>query len=101
MKKVVIALALMLSASLASAHGPRGYYGGGNVWVPLIVGATAGYVVSQSQRQPVYVYPQPVYQQPAPVVVAPPVVSNVPPGYRYENILDAACGCYRIVLVPN
>ena len=40
MKKLVASLMIVLGlsmSSVASAHGPRGYYGGGNVWMPLIV----------------------------------------------------------------
>lgn len=114
MKQVILAVILTLVAGVASAHG-RGYgygyqqsfgNGGGNVWVPLIVGGTVGYLVNEARRQPVYVQ-QPVIIQQQPVLIQQPVpvysvpYTAVPPGYRYENILDANCGCYRAVLVPN
>lgn len=108
MKKVILAVVLTLVAGMASAQG-RGYGygyqwhgggGGGNIWGPLILGGTVGYLVSQAQRQPVYIQQQPVYvQQPVPVYSVP--YGTMPPGYHYENVLDANCGCYRTVLVQN
>jgi hypothetical protein len=110
MKKVILAVVLTLAAGLASAQG-RGYgygygwqgggSGGGSVWVPLIVGGTVGYLVSQAQRPPVYIQQQPVYVQQVPVPVYSTPYTSVPPGYHYENLMDANCGCFRTVLVPN
>lgn len=108
MKKIILAVVLTLAAGLVSAQG-RGYgYGhqwtgggnGGNVWVPLILGGTVGYLVSEARRPPVYIQQQPVYiQQPVPVYSVP--YTTVPPGYHYENLLDANCNCFRTILVPN
>lgn len=101
MKKLVLAFCLFC-ASVAHAdwrgHGIRhgGYHGGGNDWVaPLIIGGIIGYEINQA-RQPAVVYapaPQPVY--------VPPVAPAAPYGYHYIQILDANCGCYRVVLAPN
>ena len=104
MKKILasILIAGSLVAPTAEAHGSRGgYYGGGNVWVPMIVGGTLGYVISQSQRQPVYVQQPVIVQQPVPSYGYSTPYTTVPPGYHYENILDANCNCFRAVLVPN
>jgi len=110
MKKLALALALLTTATVASAHGwehggYRGgyghyehhYYGGGANWVaPALIGGIIGYELSQPRT--VYVQPPVVYQQ-------PPVVynyNNMPPvGFHYETILDGACNCYRTVLVQN
>jgi hypothetical protein len=81
MKKLVLALALLTTASVASAHGwERGpgygyrggynhyenhYHGGGYNWVaPAIIGGVIGYELAQPRT--VYVQPQPqvVYQTP-------------------------------------
>lgn len=114
MNKVILALILTIAAGVTHAQG-RGYgYGyqqgfgssSGNVWVPLILGGTVGYLVSEARRPPVYVQ-QPVIIQQQPVLIQQPMpaysvpYTTVPPGYRYENILDANCNCYRAVLVPN
>lgn len=60
--------------------------------VPTVIGGVVGYAIATSQR-------------PAQVVVQPQVYPNtyplVPYGYHYENILDANCNCYRVVLVQN
>lgn len=97
MKKILLGLVLAMGITTAQADGWHrgGYYGGGyNNWVaPLIVGGAVGYALSQ---------PRVVYVQPQPQVIYVPQPQVVTPyGYRYENILDANCNCYRTVLVPN
>ena len=76
----------------ANAHGwDHRYHGGGyrNDWVaPLIVGGVVTYALTRPQ-------PPVIVQQP------PQVVYQAPVGYYYENILDANCNCYRLVLVQN
>jgi hypothetical protein len=81
MKKIALALALLTTASVASAHGwERGpgygyrggynhyenhYHGGGYNWAaPAIIGGVIGYELAQPRT--VYVQPQPqvVYQTP-------------------------------------
>lgn len=72
-------------------HGHHNGYG----WVaPLVIGSALGYVIA-TRPAPVIVQtipPQPLYPNQYP---QPPV------GYHYEQILDANCNCYRIVLVQN
>lgn len=106
MKKVLASLliagALVAPSAHANGYGYRGGWGhgGGNAmnWVvPATIGGLLVYGATRPQQvivqQPVYI-PQPVYvQQPQP--------AGVPYGYHYENILDANCNCYRIVMVPN
>jgi hypothetical protein len=110
MKKLALALALLTTASVASAHGwehggyrgggygyGHGYYhGGGYNWLPpAIIGGVIGYELSQPRT--VYVQPPVVYQQPQIIYTQP----TTPNGYHTETILDAGCNCYRTVLVQN
>lgn len=90
MKKIILTVLIGL-ASVAHAHGPRHYHGGhwGNWVAPAIIGGVVTYAITRPQPQPVIV------QQPA--INYPPA----PYGYHYENILDANCSCYRLVLVQN
>lgn len=94
--KKILAVVLLSFASLANAHGyGYGYHHSGN-WVgPALIGGIIGYQMAQPRTV--------IVQQPAPVIVQQPqvVVPSVPYGYHYENVLDANCGCYRAVLVPN
>jgi hypothetical protein len=84
MKKLALALALLTTASVASAHGwehggyrggyhggyGHGYYHGGYNWVaPAIIGGVIGYELSQPRT--VYVQPPVVYQQPQVVYQTP------------------------------
>lgn len=96
MKRLLLVLLIGLS-SVANAnpyHRHGGYHGhrhGGYDWMaPLIVGGVVTYVLTRPQ--PIAVQQQPIIIQPMPVA---------PLGYRYENILDANCNCYRLVLVQN
>jgi hypothetical protein len=92
-----LTLASLLLISGTSQANPnhwnhRGYYPNQYGWVaPLVIGGVVGYAITRPQpvivQQPTIVYPN--YQQPAPL------------GYHYENILDANCQCYRLVLVSN
>lgn len=105
MKKLIgiLLLSVFASSAMAQHHGyyggpQRHYYGGGyNPWVPLIVGATAGYVISQSnrpvivQQQPVLVQQPQVYQQPAEVVYID--------GIAYRKQVMIVNGAYQEVLV--
>lgn len=100
MKKILLAVALLVSSNVLAQHhhGHHGYYREPNrsSWVaPLLLGATAGYIMSR---------PTVIYNQP-PMIYNPPPVTYVQPGapigYHYEQILDANCNCYRTVLVSN
>ena len=101
MRKLIAVLALSLASVGASAdpyhhHGHRGgYYGPRSDWVaPLIVGGIVTYALTRPAPPVVVQQPVPVY----PPVSSPPYP---PYGYHYENILDAYCNCYRMVLVQN
>jgi hypothetical protein len=96
-----LALASLISASGISQanpnhwnhHGPnRGYYNPYGWVAPLVIGGVVGYAITRPQtvivQQPSVIYPN-TQPQPAPY------------GYHYENILDANCNCYRLVLVQN
>lgn len=89
MKKIILAL-LIGFVSVAQAHGPgyHGHHGShwGNWVAPAIIGGVVTYAITRPVQQPVIVQ-QPINYPPAPY------------GYRYENILDANCNCYRLVLV--
>ena len=81
MKKVLLAMSLVLLAGSASAHGFHGGYGGGYHgggyyrgggwgWGPVIGGALAGAVIYDIYNRPVVVQQPPVViQQQQPVVV--------------------------------
>lgn len=102
MKKILVVLAMVFTVS-ANAHGQyehrgynRGYYPAPNYnWVaPAIVSGIIGYGIARSQA-PIIVQPNtfvPQFQVESPVV---------PYGFRWAQVLDAACNCYRMVLVPN
>ena len=101
MKKLILAIGLLFATSAFAdgyyGHGLRhgGHYRSGGEWVaPLIIGGVIGYELNRA-RQPA---PPPVVYAPPPPVYTPP---PTPYGYHYENILDAYCNCYRVVLVPN
>jgi hypothetical protein len=69
-------------------HNHRHYGGHGYGWVaPAIIGGIVTYELTR----------------PAPVIIQQPIVvqPQAPYGYHYENILDANCNCYRLVLVQN
>lgn len=95
---------LALATSLAQAHGysrpPQHHYHGGghHRWVaPLIIGGAIGYGLSR---------PAPVYSYPAPPVAAPYYAEPMPtwappPGFHYEQRLDAGCNCWRWFVVSN
>ena len=104
MKKLLCVVLLVVSG-FANADGfrhnnwhhhreqPR--FQSGNNWIaPVIIGGIIGYEISR-QQQPMVVQ--------SPVMIYPPVSSPpYPPyGYHYEQMLDAYCNCYRIVLVQN
>ena len=87
----VAGLTLVSLPSQASPYGHhwRGHYQYG--WVaPLVIGGVVGYAAAQRPQTVVIQQPPSVYYQP-----------QAPYGYHYENILDANCQCYRLVLVQN
>ena len=98
---------LMLSVGLASCfpamaqhHGHHGYYRGGYGWgwvAPAVIGGAVVYAATRPsvvvQQQPNVVYIPQANQLVVPY--APPV------GFHWEQILDANCSCYRLVLVQG
>lgn len=98
MKKILVGVVLAATALTASAqhrgyhhhHRPHGHYNGNWNWVlPAVIG---GAIVYGATRPVQPAQPSIIIQQPLP---------PAPYGYRYEQILDASCNCYRIVLVQN
>ena len=93
MKRILLVTLLATLSTNVLAHGyyGHGYHGSGNEWLaPLIVGGALGYIIAQPRT---VIVQQPQYA---------PLPSYVPanePIYRYENIYDANCNCYRQVLV--
>jgi hypothetical protein len=69
-------------------HHHRGYYNRYDWVAPLVIGGVVTYAITRPQ-QPIVMQQPPNIQPPAPL------------GYHYENILDANCNCYRLVLVQN
>jgi len=93
LQTLLIASLIMISAA-SHAHPSGHHYWGHNHygWVaPLVIGSAVGYAVA-TRPQPV------VIQQPPPNIYYQP---QAPYGYHYENILDANCNCYRLVLIQN
>ena len=94
--KKLITLFFALSCAVAQAgphHGYRHHHHGGNWgWVaPAVIGGLVVYGATRASTPP-----------PPPVVYNPPQSLPIPPvGYRYEQLLDANCNCYRWVLVYN
>ena len=93
MKRILLVTLLATLSTNVLAHGyyGHGYHGSGNEWLaPLIVGGALGYIIAQPRT---VIVQQPQYA---------PLPSYVPanePIYRYENIYDTNCSCYRQVLV--
>lgn len=91
----LIMIASMIMVSGVSQANPRGHghhhahgHARGADWiVPLVIGGAVVHVLTQ----------------PRPVIVQQPQVQYpvAPFGYHYEQILDANCNCYRLVLVQN
>ena len=68
-------------------HWAHSHYG----WVaPIVIGGAVGYAIAARPQTVIIQQPSNPYYQP-----------QAPFGYHYENILDANCQCYRVVLVQN
>jgi len=66
--------------------------------VPAIIGGALVYEAATSQmRPPVVVQQQPQQYYP----IEPGQPQQPPMGYHWEQIVDASCNCYRVVLVRN
>jgi hypothetical protein len=91
---ILSVLALTANAQHRHHHGHHGHghHGHSNGWgwvAPALIGGAIVYGATRPSTPP----PPVVYQQ-----------SPLPPppyGYRYEQILDANCNCYRWVLVQG
>jgi len=93
----IVLTMLTLTANAQHRHGHHhGHYsncGHGWGWVaPAIIGGAIVYGVTRTVTQPP---PQPQ------VVYVPQALPPAPYGYRYEQILDANCNCYRWVLIQG
>jgi hypothetical protein len=98
--KYLIATILSVLALTANAqhrhghhrhHGHYGHSGHGWGWVaPALIGGAIVYGATRPAPQP---QPQVIY--------TPQALPPAPYGYRYEQILDANCNCYRWVLVQG
>ena len=90
--KTILLASLILASSVSQANPNHhhGYHRHSGWLAPIVIGSVVGYALSR---------PQPVIvQQPQQVY---PNIPSVPYGYHYEQVLDANCNCYRIVLIPN
>lgn len=99
MKKILLAILLVSSFTVADACCYRGYYRYGHDagigWVaPALIGGVIGYELAR----PPLVVEQPVIVQP-PVVI--PQQTVAPAGYHFITIQDPSCNCYKQALVPN
>jgi hypothetical protein len=94
MKNIILAALLGITSTIAVAHGYYGdnWRGPGSVvtndWLaPFIVGGALGYIIAQPPARTIILQPQRNYAPPA------------GPVYRYDNIYDNSCACYRQILV--
>ena len=89
-----VLVSLVLTSGISQANpnhwNHHGYHNRSNWVAPFVIGGVVGYAITRPQTV-VIQNPPNVYYQPQPV----------PYGYHYENILDANCNCYRLVLVQN
>jgi len=91
--QLLMAASLMISAtSQAHPYGGRPYWvHSHSEWVaPIVIGGAVGYALAARPQTVVIQQPPNSYYQP-----------QAPWGYHYENVLDANCQCYRLVLVQN
>ena len=96
MKKLILILLTALALPVMAQHRHHGHHAhGGHGWgwvAPALISGAVVYAATRPAPQPSVVYvPAPQTQ------VLPPA----PMGFRYEQILDANCNCYRWVLVQG
>jgi hypothetical protein len=91
----IASLILVTGTSQANPRFHHGHHHGAHhaEWIaPLVIGSVVTYALTRPAPQPVIVQqPQQVY----------PNIPPAPYGFHYENVLDANCNCYRLVLVSN
>ena len=89
----IVSLMLMAGPSQANPnhwnHHHHGYYNRYDWVAPLVIGGVVTYAITRPPQTVVIQNPPNMQPQP------------VPYGYHYEQILDANCNCYRLVLVQN
>ena len=66
--------------------------------LPAIIGGALVYGVVNSQPRPAVISQQPQQQY---YPVEPNRPQTAPQGFHWEQILDANCNCYRVVMVRN
>jgi hypothetical protein len=93
----IILSVLALTANAQHYHGNHRHHHGhyqqynGNAWgwvAPAIITGAIVYGVTRPAPQPQVIY-------------APQALPPAPYGFRYEQILDANCNCYRWVLIQG
>jgi hypothetical protein len=95
MKKLLFILTLCLAGTAQAQH--RYYHhhhSGGPGWgwvVPAVIGGAVVYGVTRPNPPP----------PPPTVIYVPQGYPPAPPGFHYEQLLDANCNCYRWVLVQG
>jgi hypothetical protein len=92
MKKLLFILLIGFASMAHAQHHNHRHHGGSRYgWIaPAVIGGIVTYELTR---------PAPVIVQQQPVIVQQ--YPSTPYGYHYENILDANCNCYRLVLVQN
>lgn len=95
---LIASLILVSGASQAQPHywnHHHGYYHRHYEWVaPFVIGSALTYAITR----PVIIIPK----DPDIYVTNPDLAQpSIRYDYHYEQILDANCNCYRLVLVPN
>lgn len=93
MKKLIALVLTLLSITAMAQHRHGHHQHGGHGWgwvAPALIGGAIVYGATRPA-------PPPVVYQTQPIQALPPA----PYGYRYEQILDANCNCYRWVLVQG
>jgi len=88
---MILCLASVAQAQHRPHHHHHRHHHGGHNWgwvAPALIGGAIVYGLTHTPSPP-----------PQTVVVVPPGYPMPPQGYRYDQILDANCSCYRWVLV--
>ena len=86
---VIASLTLVGGISQANPNHHHGYHNRFDWIAPIVIGGVVTYAITRPLQTVVIQNPPNIPPQP------------VPYGYHYEQILDANCNCYRIVLVQN
>ena len=89
MRKILIAVVTALVSTAGFAWGDREQ--------GALIGIVVGNAIANRQ---VYQSPPVVYTQPQ-IIYVPAPVYQLPPQYRFVDIYDPYCNCYRSVMVRN